>query len=84
MNTLTPFQNFMANIYTQRIEYAIQLLEDPNLDYTQQNRQLFRELHCGRLTTPDTLRVYKKLAEKHNYSMTEKDFTQLIHHSETA
>lgn len=80
----TPFQRFMANILTQHIDVAMQFLDDPQFDYTQYDRQLFRELHCGRLTTPDTLRIYKKLAEKHNYSMTEKDFTQLIHHSQTA
>lgn len=73
----------MANIYTQNIDDAIKILEDPHFDYTQEDRQLFGELYCGRLTVPDTLRVYQTLVEKHNYSMTTKDFDKLIYHIQT-
>lgn len=66
-------------LYSSRIHDVLTYLDDPTFDYTQFDSQLFRELHCGRLTVTDTLRIYKKLVEKHNYSVTAKDLSNLIH-----
>lgn len=71
------FNNLMVEIYTHNIVKALELLEDPTLDYKGNDMQLFRELWCGRLTVADTLRIYQKLIEKHSYVMTEKDVSCL-------
>ena len=74
----TPFQEFMIAVYTQKIEDVLRFLDDPTFDYKQENNQLFRELHCGRLALSDTMRVYEKLKE-HGYVMTDKDIACLAH-----
>lgn len=59
--------------------HLVRLLSDDTLDYTQEGRQLFRELHCGRLDTADTLLVYRTLVEKRGYVMTGRDLEKLCH-----
>ena len=53
------------------------MLSDETIDYTQEDNQLFRELHVGRLNMSQTLFVYKTLVEKRNYVMTTKDLERL-------
>ncbi len=80
MDDFTPFQKCMIAVYKQNIDDILSSLDDSTLDYDQNDSQLLRELWCGRLTGTDTLRVYKKLVEKHNYILTTKDLDKLIHH----
>ncbi len=70
----------MIAIFLHKVDDALAILDDPELDYTQFNNQLLGELRCGRLTVFDTLRVYEKLVEKHNYVMTPKDLQQLVYY----
>ena len=81
----TPFQELMDNVSLSTLdsgymENLVELLSDTSLNYRQNDNQLFRELHCGRLSTYNTLIVYKTLVEKRNYVMTTKDFDKLIDH----
>jgi hypothetical protein len=76
---LTTFHNFMVAVFTQQIETILNYLNDTSFDYNQNDGQLFNELRCGRLTYKDTLRVYQKLVEKHNYVMTTQDLDKLLH-----
>lgn len=72
------FNDFMVEIYTHNLEKALKFFDEPSFDYKQNDKQLFRELWCGRLTVADTLRIYQKLIEKHAYVMTEKDMSCLV------
>lgn len=67
----------MISLFLQRIDEVLVFLDDNTFDYTQFDNQIFRELHCGRLTVYDTLRIYRKLVENHNYVMTVKDIDRL-------
>ncbi len=92
MTDLTPFQELMMCVFVcQRgydSEYTLQklvnILSDPTVDFTQEDNQLFRELHVGRLNTQNSLAVYKTLVEKRNYIMTAKDLSQLLFHFSSA
>lgn len=68
----------MRNIYLQNIDAVLECINHPEFDITCNDNQLLRELQCGRLTLSDTLKVYSKLVEKHNYLITTGDLDKLI------
>ena len=85
---LTPFQNLMMALFmcsrkddehVKWLGQLVRLLSDEGLDYTQADRQLFRELYCGRLGTADTLLVYQTLVDRRGYIMTGRDLEAVRH-----
>jgi len=75
----TLFQQFMICVYTDKqLDRLVNILSDETFDYTQNDNQFLRELHCGRLDFQTTLEIYSILIEKRNYIMTVKDMRCLI------
>lgn len=77
----TLFQQFMANIYlggTDHLQFIINTISEDSFDYTQNDNQIMRELHCGRMDFYSTLKIYSILVEKRNYIMTPTDMKCLV------
>lgn len=72
----------IALFISPNIEDVLTYLDDPNFDYMDFDSQLFRELHSGRRTVAETLRIYEKLVEKHNYTVTSRDLQKMIFYLE--
>ena len=93
MDQLNSFKELMQHVFLSAldpisgisyIEKLVDLLSDTTINYRQNDDQLFRELHSGRLNTYNTLIVYKTLVEKRGYVMTTKDLNHLIDHFKSA
>jgi len=91
----TPFQQMITNIFllsiypnnktheaAQLLDKIVVALSDNTLNYTQEDQQLFRELHCGRINIHATMIIYNTLVKNRAYIMTSKDMGNLVNQLE--
>ena len=80
---LTVFQEAMLCLFLNDTRGLLLHMSDPSFNYLDFDGQLLRELQCGRLSLPDSLRVYKELIRRFDYVMTGADISRLQYLYET-